>query len=144
MTSNGPLADDRQTNEPFGPEGPKNSKDANNTMVSVSESRSVFNSAAEPRDAVNDSSNISNIDAETKLANENVSPFLVKHIPTQYAPMGGQEKNSNPSNPTNPNSKYCYRHRPDLNCRRQPDEPSMEQLQRVCSLTSFWLECVLI
>ncbi|KAL1996179.1 hypothetical protein VTN49DRAFT_502 [Thermomyces lanuginosus] len=130
MTSNGPLADDRQTNEPFGPEGPKNSKDANNTMASVSESRSVFNSAAEPRDAVNDSSNISNIDAETKLANENVSPFLVKHIPTQYAPMGGQEKNSNPSNPTNPNSKYCYRHRPDLNCRRQPDEPSMEQLQR--------------
>ncbi|KAF2858012.1 WD40 repeat-like protein [Piedraia hortae CBS 480.64] len=28
---------------------------------------------------------------------------------------------------------YCYRHRPDLTCRRQMDEPSMEQLQNELS-----------
>lgn len=136
MTSNDSLADDQRANEHFGSEGPKNSSDSNDMMAPSPGPRSSFNSAAEPRDVLNESSDTSNIAAETKLANENVSQFLVKHIPSQYAPMGGQENNSNPPNPTNPNSKYCYRHRPDLKCRRQADEPSMEQLQKVCSFTS--------
>lgn len=63
-----------------------------------------------------------------KLANGNVAPFLTRHIPEQYAPLGPRPDGSQPSNA---NSRYCYRHRPDLKCRRQADEPSMEQLQQV-------------
>lgn len=55
-----------------------------------------------------------------------VSPFLSKHIPGQYAPQG-QPDSSNLDYST----RYCYRHRPDLKCRRQVDEPSMDILQRV-------------
>ena len=59
-------------------------------------------------------------------ASQAVAPFLTKHIPEQYAPRG-QPDSSN----RDPSTKYCYRHRPDLKCRRQPNEPSMDMLQRV-------------
>lgn len=64
------------------------------------------------------------------LANKNVAPFLAKHIPGQYAPLGSRD--SELYELSKANSKYCYRHRPDLKCRRQADEPSMDKLQRVC------------
>lgn len=66
------------------------------------------------------------------LAYENVAPFLARHAPEQYAPLGSRPFQL--SEPSHANSKYCYRHRPDLKCRRQADEPSMEHLQRVCLL----------
>lgn len=62
------------------------------------------------------------------LANENVAPFLARHVPEQYAPLGLRPLQL--SEPSRANSKYCYRHRPDLKCRRQADEPSMDNLQR--------------
>ncbi|KAL8946864.1 MAG: hypothetical protein Q9222_006792 [Ikaeria aurantiellina] len=49
-----------------------------------------------------DGANIT-ISASSRLAGQTVAPFLAKHIPNQ--------------------------HRPDLKCRRQVDEPSMDQLQ---------------
>jgi F-box/WD-40 domain protein MET30 len=52
-----------------------------------------------------------------------ITPFLTQHVPQQYNPQ--------PLNSGNANTKYCYRHRPDLKCRRQADEPSMEELQSV-------------
>lgn len=71
-----------------------------------------------------------------KLAGQTIAPFLARHIPQQYAPLGVQ---SNPAatlfkdpNTKDPNTKYCYRHRPDSKCRRTADEPTMENLQRVC------------
>lgn len=64
-----------------------------------------------------------------KLANKNVAPFLAKHIPEQYAPLGSRAGEQSDSYKAN--SKYCYRHRPDLKCRRQADEPSMDKLQHV-------------
>jgi F-box and WD-40 domain protein MET30 len=65
------------------------------------------------------------------LAPQTVAPFLAKHVPSQYAPLGNREANSNTTErPVDPNSKYCYRHRPDMLCRRQADEPSMEALQK--------------
>jgi hypothetical protein len=68
-----------------------------------------------------------------QLAEDHVAPFLARHIPDQYAPMGLRP--DQPVDPSNrANSRYCYRHRPDLKCRRQADEPVMEQLQQVCSL----------
>ena len=117
-----------------------------------------------------------------KQAEKTVTPFLTKHVPEQYAPLGnfgnltgnematrqprqqhddlgvydqmsqikyvrdqisgggdvmGEEDQIRKKQTeqevvaARPNTKYCYRHRPDLKCRRQADEPSMEQLQQV-------------
>ena len=71
------------------------------------------------------------LSSKSRFADLTVAPFLAKHIPHQYAPLGVQ------SRPTakllkDPNTKYCYRHRPDSKCRRTADEPRMENLQRVC------------
>jgi hypothetical protein len=72
----------------------------------------------------------------SKMAGQTVAPFLAKHIPQQYAPLGsklsptllgGSDKKA-----PNPNTKYCYRHHPDSKCRRTADEPTMENLQKVC------------
>ena len=70
------------------------------------------------------------ISSTSKLAGQNVAPFLAEHIPNQYAPLGVLERPTSSAN-KDPNSKYCYRHRPDLKCRRQANEPSMDQLQHV-------------
>ncbi len=74
-----------------------------------------------------DHENIS-ISASSKHAGETVAPFLARHIPNQYAPGGGLDAEGN-AKQKDPNTKYCYRHRPDLKCRRQANEPSMDQLQ---------------
>lgn len=71
-----------------------------------------------------------------RFADGNVAPFLAKHIPKQYAPLGSSPLQPSEASPAN--SKFCYRHRPDLKCRRQADEPSMEHLQRVCFVVSFF------
>ncbi|KAL9099200.1 MAG: hypothetical protein Q9163_005265 [Psora crenata] len=68
------------------------------------------------------------ISATSKQANQTVAPFLAKHIPNQYAPLGEVDASSRVKT-NDPNTKYCYRHRPDLKCRRQANEPSMDQLQ---------------
>ena len=70
------------------------------------------------------------ISASSKQAGQTVAPFLAKHIPEQYAPVGGLDVSGN-AKMKDPNTKYCYRHRPDLKCRRQANEPSMDQLQHV-------------
>ena len=70
------------------------------------------------------------LSATSKLAGQTVAPFLAKHIPAQYAHMGPIDSSGSPKN-NDSNTKYCYRHRPDLKCRRQANEPSMEQLQHV-------------
>ena len=76
------------------------------------------------------------LSSKGKLAGQTVAPFLAKHIPEQYAPLGLQPNPTatllNAPNKKDPNTKYCYRHRPDSKCRRTADEPTMENLQRVC------------
>ncbi|KAL8801897.1 MAG: hypothetical protein Q9182_004186 [Xanthomendoza sp. 2 TL-2023] len=66
--------------------------------------------------------------ANSRLAGQTITPFLAKHIPNEYAPLG-RAPTSGTAAAANPNTKYCYRHRPDMKCRRQADEPSMDQLQ---------------
>lgn len=73
----------------------------------------------------------------TKFTGQTIAPFLARHIPAQYAPLGGSENSKDPPISENPNTKYCYRHRPDLKCRRQVNEPSMDQLQHVSWLLSI-------
>ena len=70
------------------------------------------------------------MDSTTKMAGKTVAPFLAKHIPDQYAPLGAPQLAT--ASQKDPNTKYCYRHRPDSLCRRTADEPTMEILQRVC------------
>ncbi|KAF2403231.1 WD40 repeat-like protein [Trichodelitschia bisporula] len=61
------------------------------------------------------------------ISSDTVTPFLARHIPETYNPMNGSMNDNQPV--AESNTKYCNRHRPDLKCRRQADEPSMEQLQ---------------
>ena len=76
------------------------------------------------------------LSSKSKLVDQTVAPFLAKHIPDQYAPLGVQPRPTatlvKDPNKKDPNTKYCYRHRPDSKCRRTADEPTMENLQRVC------------
>lgn len=78
------------------------------------------------------------LSSTNKVAGKTVAPFLARHIPEQYAPQGIQPKRNDISEKDalrkNPNTKYCYRHRPDSKCRRTVDEPTMENLQRVCRI----------
>ncbi|KAF2086356.1 putative E3 ubiquitin ligase complex SCF subunit sconB [Saccharata proteae CBS 121410] len=67
------------------------------------------------------------ISSNTKQVARTVRPFLAEHIPQQYNPLGNQPQPRRKMDASN--TKYCYRHRPDLKCRRQANEPSMEQLQ---------------
>lgn len=77
------------------------------------------------------------IPSNSKHAEQAIAPFLAKHIPTQYNPVGHLMPQSNSDNHNHDHlqdtssTKFCYRHRPDLKCRRQANEPSMEQLQNV-------------
>ena len=66
------------------------------------------------------------IASTAKHAAQTVAPFLARHIPEQYAPLGKTDRGLRGDE----NSKYCYRHRPDMLCRRQPNEVSMDQLQK--------------
>ncbi|KAJ4299605.1 hypothetical protein N0V90_004851 [Kalmusia sp. IMI 367209] len=74
-----------------------------------------------------DEHNISfvNKNASTKIE-KMIAPYLAQHIPQQYNPLGGGGEQHVLANA---NTKYCYRHRPDMLCRKQADEPTMEQLQ---------------
>jgi F-box/WD-40 domain protein MET30 len=82
--------------------------------------RNDENNNAQPEDAfVNKSA--------SKKLEKMITPYLAHHIPHQYNPLGAPSQNAHP---VGANTKYCYRHRPDLLCRRQADEPTMEQLQK--------------
>ncbi|KAL6866997.1 WD40-repeat-containing domain protein [Trichoderma novae-zelandiae] len=71
------------------------------------------------------------------LVGKTLSPFLKEHIPGQYAPVGKNLKKEDQTGASNalanikdPNTKYCYRHRPDSKCRRAADETKMGTIQR--------------
>lgn len=87
----------------------------------------TVNAAGDACEDVNENIGLS---ATSKQAGQTVAPFLARHIPDQYAPMGGLDA-AGKAMRKDPNTKFCYRHRPDLKCRRQVNEPSMDQLQHV-------------
>ena len=101
--------------------------DPRNSQSTAASSSRVKDLEKEPKDTINGNITIS---ATSKLAGQIVAPFLAKHIPDQYAPLGGMDSSGSPK-VKDSNTKYCYRHRPDLKCRRQANEPSMDQLQHV-------------
>ncbi|KAL1839400.1 hypothetical protein VTJ49DRAFT_1531 [Mycothermus thermophilus] len=65
----------------------------------------------------------------SSLIGKTVTPFLKEHIPSLYAPVG-KSNNEQFARQKNPNTKYCYRHRPDSKCRRAADEAKMVMIQR--------------
>jgi len=92
-------------------------------------------------DGHDDDEIITRIASTSRTAGEAIAPFLAKHIPTAYAPTGSKPVDSSLKDPS---TKFCYRHRPDLKCRRTADEPSMDNLQRVSAARSYGLRSVLI
>jgi hypothetical protein len=68
-----------------------------------------------------------------QLMNKTMTPFLREHIPGIYAPLGKPENlpQGDTAQTKDPNSKYCYRHRPDSKCRRAADESKMALIQSV-------------
>ena len=87
-------------------------------IMSGKTSREITPAAAEPKD-----------EDRPRCGTGSVTPFLTKHLPQQYTTKWSKEKGELTSAAT-PGSKYCYRHQPG---RRQANEPSMDQLQEVCS-----------
>ncbi|KAK2823890.1 hypothetical protein FQN49_007517, partial [Arthroderma sp. PD_2] len=65
-----------------------------------------------------------------------ISPFLAKHIRDQHASRNRFAPADSSLPRRKADSKYCYRHRPDLKCRRQADEPTVDQMQRDLSTLS--------
>ena len=63
------------------------------------------------------------------LISKTVTPFLKEHIPSLYAPIG-KPNNEETAKAKDPNTRYCYRHRPDSKCRRAADEAKMVMIQR--------------
>lgn len=78
----------------------------------------------------------SNAAGTSESIKSEIAPFLRSHIPLQYNSSQLEQKQTAKSEikrevPPPSTARYCYRHRPDLKCRRQADEPTMEQLQSV-------------
>jgi hypothetical protein len=69
---------------------------------------------------------------KSKNIGKMMTPYLAQHIPHQYNPQG-TDRDGHDAPRSTADTKYCYRHRPDLLCRRQADEPSMKELQDVRS-----------
>ncbi|KAF5129801.1 uncharacterized protein G6M90_00g017440 [Metarhizium brunneum] len=71
----------------------------------------------------------------SELVVKTVSPFLKEHIPGLYAPVGKDNTKTGAKSPAtwtrikDPNTKFCYRHRPDSKCRRAADETKMGFIQ---------------
>ena len=71
------------------------------------------------------------VNMSSSLISQTVTPFLREHIPSNYAPISKVD-NDDTSMSKDPNSKFCYRHRPDSKCRKAADESKMVTIQRVC------------
>lgn len=108
---------------------------ADNTLTPYNGVRSIFGNASDSNQVKDNQIERERATSKSKLADETVAPFLAKHIPSQYAPLGTNPSKSIGTPPPHMNSRYCYRHRPDLKCRRQADEPSMDHLQWVRSFS---------
>lgn len=82
---------------------------------------------------VDEREQMSSIPASSRDGEETVMPFLTQHNPMQYnvGVLGAQPLHDQdlPAQERS-NTAYCYRHRPDLKCRRQANEPSMALLQK--------------
>ncbi|KAK5170328.1 uncharacterized protein LTR77_004915 [Saxophila tyrrhenica] len=86
----------------------------------------------------------------THAEKHTVMPFLAEHIPNSYNAVGSaphawtpQQKNESEDQQMildlqaeRENTKFCYRHSPDMKCRRQANEPSMQDLQTSLSALS--------
>lgn len=75
------------------------------------------------------------------LISRTVAPFLKEHIPGNYAPIG-KPNNEHTARDRNPNTKTCYRHRPDSKCRRAADEAKMDMIQKELDMLPSKVCCV--
>lgn len=96
--------------------------------------------------------NISIPASTTHAEHHTVMPFLTEHIPNSYNAAGSAPQawvppaaelqdhphmsHLDPHTAARENTKFCYRHSPDMKCRRQANEPSMQDLQTDLSALS--------
>jgi hypothetical protein len=80
----------------------------------------------------------------SSLVSKTVAPYLREHIPQIYAPVTKSDNIEETHEWRDPNSKFCYRHRPDSLCRRGADESKMVSIQRVRLLPSSSMRCLTI
>ncbi|OAA55540.1 sulfur metabolite repression control protein [Niveomyces insectorum RCEF 264] len=67
----------------------------------------------------------------SQLMSKTVTPFLKDHIPGLYSPLAKRDTIvSMQRQNKDPDSRYCYRHRPDSKCRRAADESKMVKIQQ--------------
>lgn len=71
------------------------------------------------------------VDISLQPAGKIVTPFLRKHIPSLHARLKNESASQIMEQDKNPNTEYCYRHRPDAKYRRAADESKMVQIQHV-------------
>ena len=78
------------------------------------------------------------ISNNTEIVEQTVTQLLDQRILAQHIPPEASDDNhklvpsqAETSQTEKSKKSYCYRHRPGSKCRRQVDEPSMDQLQRV-------------
>lgn len=78
-----------------------------------------------------DASRLPNVSQQQMI--KSVTPYLREHIPGLYAPVGNADNLALAAGSRNkdPNSRFCYRHRPDSKCRRAADESKMALIQSV-------------
>lgn len=65
---------------------------------------------------------------EQLATSQSIAPFLPNDNSARFTP--GAPQDASQSNTNKSNTKFCYRHNPDLKCKRQANEKSMEQLQK--------------
>lgn len=121
------------------PSSVKTSRDEDAEVVPTQADREVSCDRRRPGDEEEDHSWIPAM--PTQLIGKTVTPFLREHIPEQYAGKGASQERRQGNRATgNPNSKYCYRHRPDSKCRRAAAETKMILIQNVSSATQVFGE----
>ncbi|KAM5485640.1 hypothetical protein McanCB56680_001942 [Microsporum canis] len=95
------------------------------------EPKSLFNSTSTESSITSSSSTTT-----TTSSSSSIAPFLAKHIRDQHASRNRFAPADSSLPRRKADSKYCYRHRPDLKYRRQADEPTVDQMQRDLSTLS--------
>lgn len=62
---------------------------------------------------------------------------LVENIGNQYNDLAGEGDIPSPPGLSTSPSSFCYRHDPDTRCQRQADDPTMDNLQKVCEAADY-------
>lgn len=131
------------TSEPMSPLSSVNKTTSRNMLISPSPENDLWGNDWRIREELSPSEGLKveergieiPIASSSKAAEQSVAPYLAHNIPQTYNPIKSSSDSPQLSaTKEEPNTKFCNRHRPDIKCRRQADEESMDLLQRVSTI----------